>query len=232
MSDFNPDPYTRDSAGRLRNAPSEPVHEYEASGRFRSNPYGAADPAEVAALMDRLDMKPGQPFDLRRANPIVDQWEMHQRFAESFSPGHQRLENPGAPGMTLGELLAFTRVGNRRRGGNERSDVEQQLDDPFDKRPALAGSNVDGWVQLPVSTVEEVTRGVVEHFAPKFRKDSCCGFCFKKQIRLRDLRFLLRGHSFWIHVHAACVECQTKLQANADRIGVQLSWIDHPDKAS
>ena len=232
MSDYNPDPYARDSAGRLRDAPPEPVHEYEASGRFRSNPWGAADPAEVAALMDRLGMKPGHPFDPHRAHPEVEQWEMHQRFAESFSPGHQRLENPGSPGSTLGELLPHARVGNRLRGGDERSDIEQQLNGPFDKRPALVGCDVDGWVQLPVSTVEEVTKGVLEHIAPKLRKDSCCGFCYKKQIRLRDIRFLLRGHSFWIHVQAACVACQTKLQANADRIGVELSWIDHPDKVS
>lgn len=228
MSDFNPDPFARDSIGRLPGAPLEPVGEYEASGRFRSDPYSPADPERVAALLKRLGLEDGKPFDPHRTNPVVEQWEMHRRFAESFSPGHDRLTNPATGTQTLGTLMAYMQLGQRRTGGPERADISARKNDPLDVRPVLVGCDVDGWLQVEVNTREEVRRVVVDRLSPELRRDSWCGFCHKKQLRLSDLRFLLRGHSFWIVATPACMDCQNKLASNAVEINAELEWIDHP----
>ncbi|WP_156380598.1 MULTISPECIES: hypothetical protein [unclassified Rhodococcus (in: high G+C Gram-positive bacteria)] len=228
MSDPTHDPYARDSIGRLRGAPIEPIEEYEASGRFRCDPYAPPDPERVDALLTRLGLEGGRNFDPHRSNPIVEQWEMHQRFAESFSPGHDRLAHPATGTQTLGHHMAFMQVGQRRTGGPKRSSISAQNDDPLDVRAVLVGCDSEGWLQTEVNSYEEVRRIVLEQLSPKLRRDSWCGFCNKKKIRLADLRFLLQGHSYWIFATPACLGCQTKLCTNAREIDVDLTWIAHP----
>lgn len=225
------DPYARDSIGRRRESLPEPVAEYENSGRFRSDPYGEAHPLDVAEMLDRLGLSSGTPRDIHDGNPIVDEWDMHRRFAESFSPGHQRLRNTHDPRSFLAEVFTHAIAGHRKPGLLERGDISQQVD-PFDKRPALVGDDSIGTLHIPVTNITEVNTAVQEHFAPVLRKKSGCGICFSKRIKLAEIKFLLRGHSFWILVNPVCAPCQQNLNDSAARIDVDLYWIDHPSADS
>lgn len=225
------DPYARGSIGRRRESLPEPVAEYESSGRFRSDPYGEAHPLDVAEMLDRLGLSSGTPRDIHDGNPIVDEWDMHRRFAESFSAGHQRLRNPHDARSPLAELFAHAIAGHRKPGLLERGDISQQVD-PFDKRPALVGSDLMGTLHIPVTSIAEVNAAVQEHFAPILRKESWCGICFSKRIKPAEIKFLLRGHSFWILVNPVCLRCQRKLIDSAERVNVDLFWIDHPSVSS
>jgi hypothetical protein len=232
VSSYSSDPFTVDRNGRVRGAAPEPVHEYEESGRFRADPDASPDPAELTALLGRLGMLDAdgnpKPKDLHEGNPIVDQWDKHREFAECFSPGHERLRNPSTESAHLGLLLAYARIGHRRRGGLRRGDIEQQIDDRFDKRPVLVGCDELGWLDVPVTSYEEVKAAVVDRYAAPSKKDSWCGFCYRKRLPLDEIRVLLRGHGFRIFVTPACARCQAKLVKNANEIDVVLDWIDHP----
>ncbi|MGW5075968.1 hypothetical protein [Rhodococcus sp. NPDC004095] len=227
MSGFAWDPYARENIGRRRGSLPDPVAEYEASGRFRSDPSAAPDPDRVAALLARLGLANGGRTNLHDGSPVVDQWEAHRRFAESFSPGHQRVRSPLNPNATLGDLFPHIIGGHRKPGPLARGDISQQVD-PLDKRPALIGDDRLGTLHVPVVDRNEVESAVRGQFAPRLRKESWCGFCMKKQVKLGEIQFLLRGHSFWIHVSPACGRCHGLMDESAERIGVELTWIAHP----
>src|SRR5690606_27162040 len=110
MSTWNPDMHAQDSIGRRRGGRSEPVGDYERSGRFAAHPDAAPDPNRVAALCESLGLrKEGDTRpdlrDARPANPVVDQWEAAVRLAETYSRGHQRLQNHANLNTTLGEFF-------------------------------------------------------------------------------------------------------------------------------
>ncbi len=147
------------------------------------------------------------------------------RLAETFSRGHQRLQNHASLNTTLGEFFPYQVAGHRRTGGDVRGDVAEQVASPLETTAALIGDDHTGALHVRVSTRAEVAAVVRDRFALSDPTDTWCSFCHEKCIPPEDLKYLLRGHSFWILVSPACEPCQDELELSASSIGVELCWF-------
>jgi hypothetical protein len=214
------DESTRNRIGRVRgpHGANEPVEEYEASGRFAA--VSPPDMERVAAIAERIVAN----RESLKGSPATDQLEAAYRLAESCSPGHERLGCIGGSGRTAGEWFSSVVAGHRRPVRDPAQDVAQQVPTPLATTATMIGCTDEGGLHVRVTTPRELVQAA-RLFLPTQRKESWCGFCRRKKLKVSELKILLRGRSFWIDARPVCRRCRDELEASAGSVGIELTWV-------